>query len=253
MSDRYKNRCQIFTPEQIEALRKSGVILHDVLRHAASLVRPGIATIELDRAAETFIRDHGGIPAFKGYHGFPASLCVSANDVCVHGIPGTWKLREGDIVGLDCGVFFQNLCTDACITVPVGAISSRAQTLVSATEEALASGIAKVRAGAKTGDISFAIHQKLRRHGFDAMRQLTGHGLGDDLHQFPDIPNFGEAGSGHLLPANTIIAIEPISTMGSVEIREDSDHWTLRTMDGSLSAHFEHTVLVTEKGCEILT
>lgn len=244
---------QIFSADQVNSLRKGGKILHDALQHIAGIVRPGVTTIELDRRAETFILEAGAKPAFKGYRGYPGSLCTSVNDVCVHGIPGEQMLQEGDIIAIDCGVLLDDLYTDACITVPVGHIDAGAKNLLHATEEALHDGIRKVRAGAHTGDISSAIHEALVLHGFDAVRALTGHGLGTDLHQFPDIPNFGKPGSGPILPAGTIVAIEPISTVGSTEIIQDDDGWTIRTGDGSLSAHFEHTVLVTEKGCEILT
>ncbi len=253
MADLYQNDFQIFSPREIDSLRKGGKILHDCLEHVAAKVKPGIQTLELDRIAEEFIRKRGGKPAFKGYYGYPATLCTSINDVCVHGIPGKEILKEGDIVGVDCGVVFDGLYTDACVTVPVGKISKDAGHLLEATEEALRAGLAEVHAGAHTGDISSTIHATLQKHGFDSMRQLTGHGLGDSLHQFPEVPNFGKRGEGPVLPLHTIIAIEPISTAGSVTIKEDPDHWTLRTTDGALSAHFEHTVLVTEKGCEILT
>ena len=181
-------------------------------------------------------------------------MCSSdLNDVCVHGLPNDEPLQEGDIASLDCGILLDGLYTDSCTTVAVGKISDEAQRLLIATQDALSAGLKKVRAGGYTGDISAAIHDTLLKAGFDAMRPLTGHGLGDTLHQFPDIPNFANGERGHLLPANTIVAIEPISTAGSVHVREDPDGWTLRTKDGSLSAHFEHTVLVGEGGCEILT
>lgn len=253
MSEPYKTTCQIFSPEQIESLKKGGKILHDCLWEIALLVRPGVTTMELDHAAEAFIRDQGAEPAFKGYHGYPATLCTSVNDACVHGVPSDEPLEEGDIISLDCGVLLNGLYTDSCITLPVGKISDQTQKLLDATQKALEAGLKKIRAGGHTGDISSSIHEVLLRAGFDVVRPLTGHGLGDTLHQFPDVPNFGEAGKGHLLPANTIIAIEPISTAGSIDIREDPDGWTLRTKDGALSAHFEHTVLVREGKCEILT
>jgi methionyl aminopeptidase len=253
VTDLYKNECQIFTPDQVESLRRGGAILHDCLRHVAALVQPGVKTISLDRVADEYIRDHAAVPAFKGYQQYPFTLCTSVNDVCVHGMPGEQELSEGDIIALDCGVLLDSLYTDSCITMPVGQISQDAQQLIKATEEALEAGLGAVRAGAHTGDISSIIHRKLKEHGFDAMRQLTGHGLGATLHQFPEIPNFGEAGAGPRLPAHTIVAIEPISTMGSHQIIEDKDGWTLRTKDGALSAHFEHTVLVIEGGCEVLT
>jgi methionyl aminopeptidase len=253
VSQDYSSTCQIFSEEHIASLRKGGAILHDCLKHVASLVHPGVTTNRLDAAAEDFIRSHGASPAFKGYHDYPATLCTSVNDVCVHGVPNAKELREGDIVSLDCGVLFDDLYTDSCITVPVGKISDNAQKLLEATQKALSVGISMVHAGVQTGDISSAIHQSLLDSGFDAMRPLTGHGLGDTLHQFPEIPNFGTAGTGPALPAHTIVAIEPISTAGSIDILEDPDKWTLRTKDGALSGHCEHTVLVTKEGCEILT
>lgn len=249
----YQERFQIFSTREIAALRRGGRILHDCLAHVAGLVRPGLSTIALDRQAESFIRDRGALPAFKGYRGFPATLCTSVNEVCVHGIPSEAPLREGDIVALDCGVLCDGLHTDACVTVPVGRITPRAQALLAATVLSLDQGLRHVRAGVHTGDVSAAIHETLREAGFDAVRALTGHGLGVDLHQFPDIPNIGKRGTGPVLPLHTIVAIEPISTAGSVDIREDPDGWTLRISDGSLSAHFENTVLVVEDGCEVLT
>ena len=254
MSGAHKKQAfQIFTPAQIASLRKGGRILHDCLKYVASLVRPGVATLELNRAAETFIRDHGAAPGFKGYRGYPATLCTSVNEVCVHGMPGKHVLQEGDIIALDCGVLYEKLYTDACVSVPVGRVSKEAHDLLSATEEALRKGIAVVHAGARVGDISSAIHAMLRAHGCDAVRALTGHGLGDTLHQFPDVPNFGEAGKGPVLPVHTILAIEPISTAGSTDVVQEGDGWTIRTKDRALSAHFEHTVLVTEEGSEVLT
>lgn len=249
----YSDAFQLFTGKQIVSLRKGGRILHECLQHVAALVRPGITTAELDRAAESFIRSKGAIPGFKGYRGYPATLCTSVNDVCVHGIPGPQVLREGDIIALDCGLLYDALYTDACLTVPVGKVSGRAQELLHATEAALAEGLKVVRAGAHVGDISSTIHRTLVRGSFDAIRPLTGHGLGVTLHQFPDVPNFGEPGTGPILPAYTIIAIEPISTAGSTDVKQDPDGWTLRTTDGALSAHFEHTVLVLPEGCEVLT
>ena len=249
----YSNTCQIFSPEQVESLRRGGRILHECLRHTAAQVEVGMTTADLDHIAEEFIKEQGGVPAFKGYRGYPATLCTSVNDVCVHGIPGDQVLEEGDIVAIDCGVLVDNLYTDSCVTVAVGSIAPETQKLLDASLEALNVGIDEVHGGVQIGDISYAIHQSLLSNGFDAIRPLTGHGLGDTLHQFPEVPNFGKAGRGPVLPVGTIIAIEPISTMGSTDIKEDPDHWTLRTADGALSAHYEHTVLVTEEGCEILT
>lgn len=253
VSKKKARRCQIFSSEEIQLLRRGGRILHDCLAHVAAMVQSGVTTRKLDQAAEEFLRDAGGVPAFKGYRGFPASLCTSVNDESVHGIPGRRILEEGDIVALDCGVTYGGLCTDACVTVGVGRISDRAQALLTATQAALQSGLSAIHAGVHTGDIGAAVHATLRGRGFDVVRCLTGHGLGRTLHQFPDIPNFGEPGTGPVLPLHTIVAIEPISTAGSTDVVQDKDGWTLRITDGAISAHFEHTVLVTENGNEILT
>ena len=249
----YEDTFQIFTPAQMDSLRRGGAILCDCLQHAAGLVRPGAKTIDLDRAAEKFIRDRGGKPAFKGYRGFPASLCVSVNDENVHCIPGPRVLKEGDIVSLDGGVIFEDLYTDACITVPVGVVAADVRVFLNVDAEILEQVIAQVvRPGARVGDISAFIQRELEKHAYHPVRALTGHGLGTTLHQFPDVPNWGKAGTGPILPAHTMIAIEPIATFGSPEVTTDQDQWTIRTKDGSLSCHFEHSVLVTETGAEII-
>jgi methionyl aminopeptidase len=243
---------QIFTQKEIASVRKGGAILQACLKHAASLVRPGITTEEIDREAEAFIRAKGGTPAFKGYNGFPATLCTSVNDECVHGIPGKRVLKEGDVVSLDGGVLFDELYTDACITVGVGTISADAQRLLSATKEALDKVVAMLKAGVRVGDISSLVQKTVEAKRCHPVRALTGHGLGYELHQFPDIPNLGRAGSGPAIPANTILAIEPIVSLGSDEVQTTGDGWTLVTEDGSMTAHFEHTILVTKEGCEVL-
>lgn len=244
---------QIFTIEQIELLRKGGKILRECLAETSKHVRPGITTRELDAIVEEFIRSHeGAAPAFKGYHNYPAALCTSVNEQCVHGIPGPRKLMEGDIVSLDCGVIFGKLYTDACITVAVGSIPENVQVFLSISEEALELACAIVKPGVQVGDISSTIQRHIEGHGYSCVNGLTGHGLGTTLHQFPDVPNVGEAGDGPKLPIHTIIAIEPITSMGKPQIREEADGWTIVTKDGSRSAHFEHTVLVNAQGCEIL-
>lgn len=247
------SRFQIFSEEDIAVLRTGGGILHDCLALLSSMVRPGITTGELDRAAETFIRDHGGIPGFKGYHGFPATLCTSVNDECVHGIPGKKMLQEGDIISIDCGVIFGGFYTDACITEVAGAVPPRTMELKEAASEALQAAIAVVRAGARVGDISAAVESIARAHGFRPVRGLTGHGVGTTLHQYPDIPNSGEAGTGPVLPAMTVLAIEPILSAGSDAIMESGDGWTIYVADHALTSHAEHTLLVREDGAEILT
>lgn len=244
---------QIFSAAEIALLRKGGKILRDCLLEVAKHVKPGITTGHLDSIAEDFIRSHeGAAPAFKGYHGFPATLCTSVNEECVHGIPGPRTLLEGDIVALDCGVIFGGLYTDACLSVPVGKVTEDVLTFLRVSEEALENVCRIVAPGIKVGDISSTIQKFVEGHGYSCVNGLTGHGLGTTLHQFPDVPNVGKAGTGPKLPVHTIIAIEPITAMGRPEIREAGDGWTITTKDRSLSAHYEHTVLVTEAGYEIL-
>lgn len=244
---------QILTQEQIQDARKCGMILRTCLEHLASSVREGMETAELNRIADEFIRSHDGAePAFFGYSGYPASLCVSVNDQCVHGIPGTRVLAGGDVVGLDCGVRLANLCTDACVSVMVGEGTPQARQLLQATERALGEACKVVRSGARVGDISSTVQRTVEGAGFQCVRGLTGHGIGTNLHQFPDIPNTGKAGTGPMIPAHTLLAIEPITSMGTSDIRDTGDGWTICTADGSLSAHFEHTVLVLPEGCEII-
>lgn len=250
----YTDTCQIFTPAQQDSLRRGGAILRDCLKHVAGMVKPGISTLEIDRAAEEFILARGGIPAFKGYHGFPGTLCTSVNDQVVHGIPSAGPfLKSGDIVSLDGGVILDNLYTDACVTVGVGEIDPKVQAFLTYVSGTLERVIAEVvKAGTRIGDISSFIEQSLRRGGFGVVRTLTGHGLGDTLHQFPDVPNFGKAGTGFALPAGTMIAIEPIATMGSPEVYTAADRWTILTKDKSVACHFEHSVIITEDGCEVV-
>lgn len=245
-------RFQIFTNAEIDSLRRGGRILRDCLDMLRTKVEPGIMTGELDLQAETCIRDHGGLPAFKGYHGYPATLCTSVNEVCVHGIPGERILQEGDIVSLDCGVILDHLYTDACVTVGVGNIAPDAQKLLRVTEGALHAALQIVRAGINVGDISGTIQKTVEVQGCSPVEALTGHGVGTELHQFPDIPNAGRKGTGPVIPARTVLAIEPIITLGKGRIHQGDDGWTITVADGSPVAHFEHTVLVMEGGCEIL-
>lgn len=244
---------QIFTDDEIELLRKGGSILRSCLVETAKHVKPGITTGHLDYIAECFILSHNGAaPAFKGYNNFPATLCTSINEQCVHGIPGSRTLMDGDIISLDCGVIYGGLYTDACVTVAVGRIPADVRKFIGVSAQALEHACNLAAPGVKIGDISSAIQQHVEGHGYSCVNGLTGHGLGIALHQFPDVPNVGKAGTGPKLPLNTMIAIEPITAMGSPEIRDDKDGWTISTKDGSPSAHFEHTVLITSHGCEIL-
>lgn len=248
-----KDQFQIFSAKQIDSLRTGGKILSGCLKHVAAMVKPGVTTMELDLAAEAYIRERGGKPAFKGYQGFPATLCVSVNEEVVHGIPGPRILKEGDIVSLDGGVVYDKLYTDACVTVAAGHIDAKMQTFLDVTSSALEDVVRTiVKAGVPVGDISNFIQRRLEAATYSPVRQLTGHGLGTHLHQFPDVPNFGKAGEGPLLPKHTLIAIEPIACLGRPEISTDDDQWTIRTVDGSWACHFEHSVLITDGGCEII-
>ena len=254
MSNDYSNQCQLFNAQEIEALRHGGSILHECLIATSKQVKPGITTKELDVFAEGFIKDHDGAwPGFKGYHGFPGTLCTSVNKQAVHAIPNGTVLQEGDIIGIDCGVKYEGLVTDSATTVAVGKISKELENLLIVTQDALDLAIAEVKAGIAVGTIGAVVEATVKHGKCNILKELTGHGLGDDLHQFPTIFNYGKTGKGTKLPANTIIAIEPITTLGKNGIITDDDGWSVNTIDGAPSAHFEHTVLVLENGYEILT
>jgi methionyl aminopeptidase len=239
--------------EEIDAIREASRLVARTLQVLERQVRPGVTTVELDRAAETFIREQGGRPAFKGYRGFPASICPSINDQVVHGIPGPYALREGDIVGIDVGVEKDGYFGDAAITLPVGEVSERAQRLLRVTREALMRGIAQARAGNRVGDISYAIQSHVEQHGFSVVRALVGHGIGREMHEEPQVPNYGPPARGPRLMAGQVLAIEPMVNAGAPEVVTKDDGWTIVTKDGSLSAHFEHTVAVGTDGPEILS
>lgn len=246
------SRSHVFTDGEIASFRKGGAILRGCLDMLRSKAVPGVATEELDRLCEAYIRDHGGVPAFKGYDGFPSSLCTSINEECVHGMPGTRQLRDGDIVNLDSGVIFDGLYTDAGVTVPVGNVSADARRVIDASETALARAIALVKANVHVGDLSAAIEAAAREFGCNPVKNLVGHGLGRTLHCYPDIPNEGRAGSGPKLPAGTVVAIEPIFTLGSGDMQFRPDGWTIVSREGALCAQTEHSILVTETGHEII-
>lgn len=246
-------KCQTFNDEQINSFRIAGEVLRGCLDLMQERVDIGVTTKQLDKWAEEFIRSHDGCtPAFKGYHNYPATLCTSVNEECVHGIPSDRILNEGDIVSTDCGVLLNGLYTDACVTIPVGPISDQAQHLLKVTKGALDGVVHLVQAGVKTGDLSHYIQQYAETNNLSAVRSLTGHGLGETLHQYPDIPNVGTKGTGAKLPAGTVVAIEPIFSCGSDRVIEAPDSWTMIATDHALTAHFEHTILVTEDGCEVL-
>lgn len=244
----------IKTQEELQAMREGGAILKEVLEKVAEAVRPGISTSELDVIAENIIRQYPGAqPGFKGYHGYPATLCTSVNDEVVHGIPHENRiLKEGDIVGIDCGVLYKGLYTDACRTVFVGNVDPNVRHFVKITKKALEEAVKQVKAGAHVGDISAAIQKTIERQGYAPVIECTGHGVGRHLHEPPEILNVGKRGMGPELRANMVLAIEPISSMGTGEVYTKKDGWTIVTVDGAFSAHFENTVAVTEKGCEII-
>jgi methionyl aminopeptidase len=239
--------------EEIEKIRAAAQLVGMTLRELGRSLRPGITTAELDTLAETFIRDHGGRPAFKGYRGFPASICPSVNEEVVHGIPGPRVLREGDLVGIDVGVEMNGYYGDAAWTFGVGPVSAEAERLMQVTRESLMLGIAQARPGNRVGDISNAVQSYVEREGFSVVRALVGHGIGREMHEEPAVPNFGPPGRGPRLMTGYVLAIEPMVNVGGPDVETRSDGWTVATKDGTLSAHFEHTVAVGPDGPEILS
>jgi methionyl aminopeptidase len=242
--------------QELEQMARAGTVVADTLSLLGESIRPGATTAELDRLADEFIRSKGGVPTFKGYRGpypYPASICTSPNEVVVHGIPGEYALGDGDILSVDVGVTLDGFVADSAYTFPVGEIGSDAERLLEACNAALHAGIEQARAGGKLTDISHAVQRVTEEAGFSVVRSLVGHGVGRDMHEDPQIPNYGEAGRGPTLAAGMTLAIEPMITAGSHEVVVRPDKWTIATADGSLSAHFEHTVAVTEEGPRILT
>jgi len=243
----------IKSEREIAIMRQAGKIVARVLAILAGEVKPGLKTKELDVIAEREIRKLGGIPSFKGYRGYPASLCVSVNDEIVHGIPGDRVLCEGDIISLDLGAIYQGYQGDSAITVGVGRISLQAKALIEATQGALRAGIAQARNKNRLGDISAAVQQYAESRGFSVVREYTGHGIGRQMHEEPLIPNFGSPGTGPMLKKGMTLAIEPMLNIGDWRTRLCDNKWTVCTLDGSLSAHFEHTIAITDGEAEILT
>lgn len=239
--------------KELERMRKAGWIVREAHREVQKAIRPGVTTKELDRIADQVIRRHGAVPSFKGYNGFPGSICTSINDELVHGIPGTRVLREGDIISIDIGAQYEGYHGDSAWTYPVGRISEAAQKLLRVTEESLYRGLAKAVPGARIGDISHAIQSYVEAEGFSIVREYVGHGIGRELHEEPSVPNFGPPGRGLRLKPGMTLAVEPMVNEGSRHVRTLNDNWTVVTVDGSLCAHFEHTIAITEEGHEILT
>jgi methionyl aminopeptidase len=238
---------------ELERMRHSGRIAARVLAKLASVVQPGITTQEVNRYADELIRAEGATPAFLGYHGFTGSICTSVNEQIVHGIPGPRKLREGDLFKIDIGTCAEGWFSDTAVTIPVGAISSAAQRLLEVTKAALAIGIETVRPQARIGDIGQAVQRYVEGEGYAVVRALVGHGIGTALHEDPPVPNFGRAGTGPQLRPGMVFAVEPMVNIGTFKVKTLDDKWTVVTEDGSLSAHYEHTVAVTDDGFEILT
>jgi methionyl aminopeptidase len=241
------------TPEEIDRMAAAGVILVKTMNLLAGKVRPGVTTGELDQAAEKFIRSQGATPAFKGYRGFPGSICASPNAMIVHGIPGPYKLSKGDILSIDIGVVYDGWVADAARTFPVGPISPIAQKLLRVTEESLLCGAGQCRAGNRLGDVSHAIQEHVEAAGLSIVRSLVGHGIGRSMHEEPQIPNYGAPGTGIVLEEGMVLAVEPMVTAGRHAVRVAEDQWSIYSQDGSLAAHFEFTIAITAAGPRILT
>jgi methionyl aminopeptidase len=241
------------TPEQLDSMAAAGDVLVRCLRMLASKVRPGVTTKELDAAAEKFIRSQGATPAFKGYRGFPASICASPNSLVVHGIPDDYKCKRGDVLSIDVGVVKDGWVADAAITVPIGEIDQEACKLLDVTKAALFAGAEQMHPGNHLGDVSAAIQRRVEADGLSIIRTLVGHGIGRSMHEDPQVPNFGEPGKGPLLEEGTVLAIEPMVNAGDALVRMGEDGWAVYSQDGSLAAHFEFTVAVTADGPRILT
>jgi methionyl aminopeptidase len=240
-------------PDEIEKMRESGRILGACLAHLAGAVREGITTLELDRIADEFIRDHGCIPGFLGYHGFPNSLCVSVNDEVVHGIPGSRVIRDGDLVSLDCGLILDGWWADSGLSVACGTAGPEVARLIDVTRQALERGVAAARPGNHIGDIGHAVQTFVERNGYSVVRNYVGHGIGRNMHEPPQVPNYGSPGTGNLLKPGYVLAIEPMVNAGSADVEVLEDEWTVVTADGRLSCYFEHTVAITDRGPEVLT
>jgi len=241
------------TSEEVQIIKEGAQILGKAHGEVAKHIKEGVKTSFLDKIAEEYIKDNHGVPSFKGYNGFPSSLCISVNEVVVHGFPSNYVLKDGDIISVDCGVFHQGLHSDSAYTYPVGEVSPQVLSLLKATKESLYLGIEKAFFGNRIGDIGHAIQRYVEAKGFTVVRELVGHGLGRNLHEAPEVPNYGKKGSGPILRDGLVIAIEPMVNLGTRNIVQERDGWTIRTADRKQSAHFEHTVAIFEDRTEILT
>ena len=241
------------TDEEIELLRESNMLVARTLAEVAKLIRPGISTLELDKVAEAFIRDHKAVPGFLGYHGFPNTLCTSVNEQVVHGIPNKRPLKEGDVVSVDCGTLLNGYYGDSAYTFCVGEVKPEVKALLDATKESLYKGIENAVEGKRLGDVGFAIQDHVESRGYSVVREMVGHGVGKNLHEAPEVPNYGRKGNGVKLKSGMVIAIEPMINLGKRNILQEDDGWTIRTRDRSVSAHFEHTLAVRKGKADILS
>ena len=241
------------TEEEIDLIRESSLLVGKTLAEVAKWVEPGVTPLELDRVAETFIRDHGAVPGFKGYNGFPNTLCTSINDQVVHGIPSNSPLRNGDIISVDCGVIKNEFYGDVAYTFSVGLISDKLRHLLETTKECLELGVKEAIVGNRIGDIGQAVQSHAEAKGYGVVRELVGHGLGKSLHEAPEVPNYGKRGKGLKLKKGMVLAIEPMINMGKRHIKQDKDGWTIVTADSKPSAHYEHNIVVREKNVEVLS
>lgn len=241
------------TEEEIELIRQSALILSKAHGEIARLIKEGISTKALDDRAEEFIRDNGGIPSFKNYNGFPYSLCISVNSTVVHGMPGNYILKDGDVISVDCGVYYKQFHSDCAYTHPVGDVKEEVLNLLSVTKDSLYKGITKAVVGSRLGDVSYEIQQHAEKNGYGVVRELVGHGIGKSLHESPEVPNYGKRGQGLKLQNGLVLAIEPMINLGTRHITQEDDGWTIKTRDNKPSAHFEHTVVVRKDKAEIVT
>lgn len=242
------------TTDEIELIRKSSLLVSDTLAHLASIIKPGMTTLQLDAIAEEFIRDNGAIPTFKGYNGFTGTLCTSVNDVVVHGIPSGQIIKDGDVVSLDCGVYMNGFHGDSAYSFLLGEVSEEVVKLAEVTKQSLYKGIEAAEVGNRIGDIGYAVQDFAERvNGYGIVRELVGHGIGRDLHEQPDVPNFGARGKGIKLQEGLVIAIEPMVNMGTARVVQENDGWTIRTKDKKVSMHFEHTIAVKKGKADLLS
>ena len=239
--------------DEIELIRESSLLVSRTLGEVARIIGPGVQTITLNKLAETFIRDHGGVPAFLNYNGFPYSLCISLNDQVVHGFPGTYELKDGDIVSVDCGVVLNKFFGDSAYTFPIGEVDDETLTLLRVTKECLNRAVDKAVVGMRVGDIAYAVQDHAEKNGFGVVRELVGHGVGFKLHEKPEVPNYGKRGTGAKLEEGIVIAIEPMINAGKPGVKFWSDGWTVSSIDGKPSAHYEHTVAIKKGAADVLS